>query len=56
MIESPRVANGLVVVVVCLSLMLITIVSYRAVYKDPRSTQVHPCAMVLTRDSGPECR
>jgi hypothetical protein len=41
--------------VVALSLVLVGSVAYRATHRADRA-HIDPCALVLTRESGPECR
>jgi purine-cytosine permease-like protein len=53
---SRRTAAAALNVVIAMVLILVVLVGYRATHHVDRSVQVHPCAMVLTRESGPECR
>lgn len=51
--KAPRRAVWLVV---ALAAILAVLVPYRAMHRAERPTVIDPCAMVLTRESGPTCR
>jgi hypothetical protein len=52
---SPLVARMALTVAVFLSIVLVISVGFAAAKPEP-STSIHPCALTLTRESGPECR